>query len=175
MKTGIIGLSILLTLSTFSVVAQKIDTKKSKITFEVGNMKVNTVEGTFTGMNGTIHFNQEELTGSNFNVCIDAATVNTGSKKRDDHLRTADFFDVEKYPTICFTSKSIEKTAKGFITKGELTMHGITKMVEIPFTYSEKTFTGELKVNRLEYKVGEETNTFMVGDEIELVILCKEQ
>lgn len=153
--------------------AQIIDTKNSVVTFGISNMKWKTVEGTFSGMNGTIVFNENNLQNSSFNVCINAATINTENKKRDDHLRNEDFFEVEKYPEICFTSSSIEKTTEGFVTKGSLSMHGVTKPVEISFTYNNNTFIGNLTVNRFDYNVGEDIKTFMVGKEATLEIICK--
>lgn len=172
MKLIITTISLILAFSSV-IFAQQIDTKASKITFEITNMKVNTVEGTFTGMKGTVKFNSSDLSNSNFDVCIDAASVDTKNKKRDDHLRTEDFFDVEKHPTICFKSSEIIKTKEGYLTKGKLTMHGVTKTVDIPFTYANETLTGKLNLNRFDYKVGEDTNTFMVDDEVELTIICK--
>lgn len=158
---------------TFSFVnAQSIVTEKSMVNFEIGNMKFKTVEGTFSGMKGEVNFNSADISGSNFEVCIDAASVNTGNKKRDDHLRNEDFFHVDKYPTICFESTSITKNGTGFVAKGNLSMHGVTKQVEIPFTYNNNTFTGTLELKRLDYKVGESTGTFMVSNPVEMTITC---
>jgi len=149
-------------------IAQTINNDKSVVNFKISNMKMKTVKGTFSGMKGTVNFTPNNFASSNFDVCIDASTVNTENKKRDDHLRTADFFDTEKYPTICFKSKSITKNADTYLAKGTLTMHGITKEVEIPFTFSNNVLKGTLTVKRLDYKVGESTGEFMVGNEVEM-------
>jgi len=149
-----------------------INSEKSEVTFEVSNMKFRTVEGSFSGMTGEINFDENDLSVCGFGVCIDAATINTKSKKRDNHLKNEDFFDVEKYPTICFESESVSKTSKGFSAKGELTMHGYTREIEIPFTFDGTTFKGNLTLERLDYKVGEGYGGFMVGKEIELEIVC---
>lgn len=151
-------------------IAQTINSDKSVVNFKVTNMKTKTVEGTFSGMKGTVNFSPENLASSNFDVCIDASTVNTQNEKRDKHLRTADFFDVEKYPTICFKSSSVTKKADQYLLKGTMTMHGITKEVTIPFTLSNNVFKGTLTVKRLDYKVGEGTKEFMVGNDIEIEI-----
>lgn len=90
-------------------------------------MAFNTVEGTFGGMKGTFNFSPNDLENSNFDICIDAKTVNTGNNKRDDHLRTADFFNVEVYPEICFQASNFVKTSDGYIAKGTLKMHGVSK------------------------------------------------
>jgi len=167
-------LSILLSVVFFTITqAQTIDSKASKVEFEIGNMKVMNVEGSFTGMQGDIVFNPSNLSQSKFNVCIDAATINTENEDRDAHLKNEDFFDVNKYPKICFESTSISNKGDQFLAKGKLTMHGVTKLVEIIFTYKDKTFIGELTVNRFDYKVGEDTGTFMVSEDAELTIICK--
>lgn len=151
---------------------QKINAEKSTANFKIGNMgSVRTVTGSFKGMEGTVNFNPDNLSSSDFDVCINPATVNTGIETRDKHLQTAGFFDVAKYFTICFKSSEITKTAEGFLTKGKLTMHGVTKEVEIPFSYSQNVFIGTFKVKRLDYSVGG-SGTFMVGDEAEVIITC---
>lgn len=152
--------------------AQTIDTQNSKVNFEIGNMKVNTVEGTFQGMTGKIIFDPADLSTAQFEVCVDAVSVNTGSEKRDDHLRNEDFFDVEKFPTICISANSIVKKDEGFLLAGELTMHGVTKNIEIPFTFASNTFKGAFEVSRFDYLIGEDTSKFMVSEDVEISIVC---
>lgn len=157
----------------FSVTnAQNINSEKSKATFKIENMKVKVVEGSFHGMTGNIVFNESDLSNSTFDICIKASTLNTGNEKRDDHLRTEDFFHVEKYPVICFNSESISRTSTGFVTKGKLTMHGVTKTFEIPFTFDGIQFRGELILNRLDFNIGNDTNTFMVSNKVVISIFC---
>lgn len=155
-----------------AVFSQNINTEQSKVTFEIANTGLNTVEGSFTGMNGTLQFDENNLGSSSFNVCINASTINTGNKSRDKHLKNEDFFDVEKYPTICFKSESISQSSFGFVAKGSLTMHGITKAIEIPFVYKNQTFTGNFFIKRLDYGVGPNSG-FSVGKEVEIQITCK--
>jgi polyisoprenoid-binding protein YceI len=156
----------------FTIVSQTINNEKSVVNFDISNMAVNTVEGTFTGFSGNILFNPSELEQSKIDICINAASVDTGNDDRDEHLRTADFFDVEKYPEICFVSYEITKHPKGYIAKGNLKIHGVTKTVQIPLMYKDNTLFGKLTIDRFDYKIGEDTNTFMVGSEVDIVILC---
>ncbi len=151
--------------------AQNIQNEQSQVSFEISNMGFNTVEGTFKGMKGTIDFRSEDLTNSSFNVCVDAATVNTGNSTRDKHLRNEKHFEVEKYPTICFVSSSITQSNSGYTTKGKLTMHGVTKEVEIPFTYANQQFLGTITVDRLDYGIGPKRG-FMMGRTVDLEIKC---
>ncbi|HLV40833.1 MAG TPA: YceI family protein [Brumimicrobium sp.] len=172
LKSLVLILSI--ALFQFSLTAQKIDKDKSIVNFKIGNMGgLNSVKGTFSGFSGNVVFSPHDLSSAKIDVCIDASTVNTGNKKRDNHLRTEDFFEVEKYPKICFNAKEIIKSTNGFIAKGTLKMHGVTKTVEIPLTYENNMLTGKLKVNRFDYKIGEDTGTFMVGTEAEITINCQ--
>jgi polyisoprenoid-binding protein YceI len=161
---------ILLAAFQINLSAQNINKEKSVVNFEVGNMIFNTVEGSFAGMTGTLSFNSNDLSNASFNVCIDAATVKTDNEERDNHLKNDDFFEVEKYPTICFKSTQVTKEGANFIATGLLTMHGVTKTVSIPFTFLNKTFVGELELNRMDYLVGEDTGSVMVSEDIELVI-----
>lgn len=150
--------------------AQSIDSGLSNVKFGIDNMKVRTVPGTFSGMKGEINFDEANLEAANFKVCIDASSIDTENSKRDKHLRTADFFDTDKYPEICFTSASITKANVGYATMGKLQMHGVTKQETINFTYSAGKFIGNLNVNRYDYKIGEDTGTFMVGEDVEIEI-----
>ncbi|MCB0388751.1 MAG: YceI family protein [Winogradskyella sp.] len=151
---------------------QTIDQNRSEVNFKINNLLINTVDGTFKNMTGTFNFNPEDLENSNFNICIDAATINTDNDKRDEHLRSADFFNVEKYPEICFTSTAIEKKDNAYITTGNLSMHGVTKTVQIPFEFSNNTFKGHFELERMDYNIGEDTGTFMVGSTAKITITC---
>ena len=158
--------------TTLIVNAQAINSKKSIVNFNISNMKFNTVHGTFTGMKGKVVFNENDLENSSFDVSVPANTVNTGNKKRDIHLKNADFFEIEKYPEISFTSSVITKTLKGYKTTGNLTLHGISKPIEIILDYQNKTFKGKFTINRFDYNLGENTNSFMVGKQTEIEIIC---
>lgn len=171
MKCPHIIFGLLLWLS-FNTYAQEINKDKSNVAFSISNMKWKTVDGTFSNMTGKVEFNESKPEEAKFEVCVDASTVNTDNKKRDEHLKSADFFHVEKYPKICFTSSSVTKSKDGYLAKGKLTMHGVTKDVEINFTYKDKKFEGTLDVNRLDYKVGVETGGFTIGETAKLKIVC---
>lgn len=172
MKMKLILALIFIAFMGHSIQAQSVILETSKVTFKIGNMGVRTVEGSIIGMKGSINFDAKNLKASSFNVTVDPATIDTKDKKRDDHLRTADFFDVKKYKEIKFQSESFSKSKTGYVVKGKMTMHGVTKTVSIPFTFDGKTFKGSIKMKRLDYKIGEDTNTFMITDELEATIIC---
>ena len=166
-------LPILLALAfSLSINAQNIVAEQSKADFRISNMGLNRVNGTIQGMQGDIQFNPSDLANSSFRVCVDPSTVATGINKRDEHLRNEDFFFVTNFANICFYSKTIKVDGEGYVAQGTLTMLGNSQEVEIPFTYSDKTFMGTLVLNRLDYGLGEGTSTFAAGNEVEVTITC---
>lgn len=153
--------------------AQTINSSKSKVNFEIGNMKINTVEGSFSGMEGELFFDPLSLEECFFRVCIDAKSVDTGSDKRDEHLRNEDFFYTEIHPLICFDSEEVRKGEEAdFLVIGTLNLRGVERRVEIPFRFENNTFVGSFELSRLDYAVGEDTGTFMVDDELSIAITC---
>ncbi|MEM1218917.1 MAG: YceI family protein [Bacteroidota bacterium] len=146
--------------------------EQSKADFRISNMGLNRVSGTIQGMKGDVQFNANDLANSSFRVCVDPATVATGINKRDEHLRNEDFFSVASFANICFYSKTIKADGDGYLAQGTLTMLGVSQEVEIPFTYSDKTFSGTLSLNRLDYGLGEGTSTFAAGNEVAVTITC---
>ena len=156
-----------------AVNSQTINTDESAVKFKITGGGIFTVKGTFTEMKGEFNFSESNVLGANFDICVDSKTLNTKNDKRDDHLYSADFFDVGKYPTICFKSTSISKTDVGYKTTGDLTIHGVTKTVDIPFTFKNNTFEGEIKINRFDYEIGEDYGTMRVGETATVTIICK--
>ncbi len=174
MKNIILSIALL----TFSLlgISQQINSAESSVSFSVSNFRVRTVEGSFGGMKGSVNFDPNDLGQSVFNVSIEVATINTENNKRDTHLKSEDFFEVETFPTISFVSKSITPKGDAYVASGTLTIKDVSKQVEIPFQVRPQgagnILTGGLTVKRKEYKVGEGTSTFMVGSEIDVEISC---
>jgi len=156
--------------------AQQVDLNESKISFEVSNLGVRTVEGTITGMTGTVKFDPNDLLNSSFKVFLEISTINTDNDSRDKHLKNEDFFEVSTYPTMSFISTRIMKEGDAYKVKGYLKIKDVTKEIEIPFqvtkTNGKRALKGNLTILRKEYHVGVSTGNFMVGNEIEVEILC---
>ena len=111
-------------------VAWQIDPAHSNVSFSVRHMMVSNVRGEFTKVSGTVEGDEKTPTQAVINATIDATSINTREAKRDDHLKSADFLDVAKYPTITFKSKKIEPSGAGqFKVTGDLTLHGVTREV----------------------------------------------
>jgi polyisoprenoid-binding protein YceI len=136
--------TILATLLLFSAIAAQqsdaatripIDNNHSTVGFTVSIMGgLSKVNGKFTDFNVTISHDEKDITKSSVSVVIKAASINTGILERDNHLRTADFFDVEKYPDITFQSERIEKKGQQLFAVGTFTMRGVSKEIALPFS-----------------------------------------
>jgi polyisoprenoid-binding protein YceI len=118
--------------------------------------------GEFSGLKGTVKFDEKNLAASQFNVTVDVATINTGNGMKNTHAKNANWFDAEKYPTISFTSSAITKTSSGFEAKGMLEMHGVKKEIVLPFTLANNTVSGNLEVNRLDFNLDDGKHPKMV-------------
>ncbi len=149
--------------------------ENSKVRFEISNFRVNTVEGTFSGMKGTVNFPDNRPEMGEIAVCLEAASINTDNETRDRHLRGEDYFYTEKYPEICFRSSEILKSELGYVARGTLSMRGVEKRVEIPFSYSGNILRASFTVNRKDYNIGQGTGSFTMGEEVELSIYCQLQ
>jgi polyisoprenoid-binding protein YceI len=141
----------------------------SKIHFVIRNFGIRT-GGDFTGLKGTIVFNPNALSISRIDVTVDAATVDTDNNTRDKHLRSADYFNSEKYPVLGFKSTKVaESTIAGrYFIIGNLTIKGITKQVQFGFSATPVNngylFVGEFKINRRDFGVG--SNSLVLSDDV---------
>lgn len=114
--------------------AYSVDPAHSSINFSIRHLLINDVRGRFDDYSGTINYNPDDITKSSVEFTAKVASIDTDIAKRDEHLRTADFFDVEKYPEMTFKSTRIERKGKdNFIVHGDFTLHGVSKQVAIPF------------------------------------------
>ncbi len=113
-----------------------IDTVHSHIGFSIKHLGINTVRGEFHDFSGVIMADEKDLSKCSVEVVIQAASIDTDNEKRNAHLKSADFFNAEKIPTLTFKSTSVKKTGSGYTAAGNFTMHGVTKVISIPFTYA---------------------------------------
>jgi polyisoprenoid-binding protein YceI len=141
-----------------------VDKAHSETSFQVTHLGIAKVRGQFTDFDGTINIDRAKPEASSVEFTINAASINTGVADRDKHLRSADFFDAETYPTISFKStKVVAKGKNQFAVTGNLTIRGVTKEVTLPVTSTdfitapggvEKVgFEVGLKINRKDYGV----------------------
>lgn len=162
-----------------------IDGSHSTAEFTVRHLMITNVKGRFGTLAGTVEYDPANPEASKIDVSIDASSIDTREEKRDAHLRSADFFDVEKFPKITFVSKSVKKTDDGFAATGDLTMHGVAKevtlQVETPSAETKDPWgnirigaSAEGKINRKDWGLGWnaalETGGVVVGEQVKLHI-----
>jgi polyisoprenoid-binding protein YceI len=161
-----------------------IDPAHSSIQFSIRHMMVSNVRGSFTGVKGVIVHDASNPANSRIDAEIEVNTVNTNDSNRDAHLKTAEFFDVEKYPTMKFVSTKVEKTGENeYKATGDLTIHGVTKQVVLtvdevsaegkdPWGNIRMGASAKGKINRkdfgLTWTAALETGGVLVGDEVKL-------
>ncbi len=134
----LVATSPLLASSTFSV-----DPVHSSVSFEIRHF-VSHVRGEFKSFSATIVKNDDDPAVSSVVFDIQAASIDTGNEKRDKHLRSSDFFDVEKFPEISFVSTKIEKSSGStYQVTGNMTMHGVTKQITIPVEFAGEMSDGQ--------------------------------
>src|ERR1700730_230119 len=164
----------------------QIDPAHSAAHFSVRHLMISNVRGEFTNISGSALIDPADLSNSSVEVTIQAASLSTREPQRDEHLRSADFFDVAKYPALTFRSKRIESLgAEYFKLVGDLTIHGVTKEVTFdiegptpaikdPWGNVRAGVTGSTKINRkdfgLVWNALTETGGVVVGDEVKITI-----
>ena len=163
----------------------KIDAAHTNLGFTVKHMMVSRVRGSFTDIEGTIEGDPANFAASKVNFKVNMDSINTNNEDRDNHLRSDDFFDVEKFPTMNFVSTKITETSEDeFDLTGDLTIKGVTKEVTFKAEFEGKAvdpwgqdvagFTAEGSIDRKEFDLtwnqALETGGFLVGDKIKITI-----
>ena len=161
-----------------------IDLSHSAIRFTVRHMVFAKVRGTFRSWKADLQLDSRELTRSSVEATIEVASIDTGVEDRDKHLRSPDFFDVEKYPRIHFKSTAVEKSGDSYRLKGDLTIRDVTQPVEFeveslgtgkdPWGNQRRGFSARISINRkafgLTWNQALETGGVLVGEDIEVEI-----
>ena len=159
-----------------------IDPAHSGVEFQIKHLSVSTVRGSFAGVTGSVVWDEKNVGASHVDAVIDATTVNTGQAKRDEHLKSPDFFDVAKYPTLKFHSTSVKRNGEGkLLVIGDLTLGGQTKPMTLEVdgpaapqkgmggkTVSGFSATGTLK--RTDFSFGQKYTAPVLGDEVKFTI-----
>lgn len=163
----------------------QIDPAHSSVEFAVKHMMFSTVRGRFSQFSGSITADAGDPTNGSVNVEIETASISTGDEKRDEHLRSADFFESEKYPTITFKSTSVEtKGTDHYLVVGDLTIHGETNQVELdttfngsgmsPFGMEVAGYTAESEINRVDFgltwNAALEAGGVLVSDKVKITL-----
>lgn len=163
-----------------------IDPIHSAAEFKVKHMMISNVKGQFTGVSGVLSLDEANVTNSHVEATIDAASINTRDAQRDGHLKSPDFFDVEKFPTLSFKSTRVEKTGDSELAvSGDLNIHGVTRKVVFtvegptpatkdPWGNTRVGLSATTKINRkdfgLTWNAALETGGILVGDDVTLTL-----
>ena len=172
---------LILTISAAAqVLTWQIDPNHTAAQFSVRHMGISTVRGAFTKVSGSAQYDPSNLSKTSIDATIDASSVDTRVSMRDDDLRSPNYFDVAKYPTITFKSKSVQAVGEGKLKiVGDLTIHGVTKEVTLdvdgpsapvtdPKGNSHLGASASTTVNRKDFGVGGSSN--VVGEDITITI-----
>ncbi|MGE9743589.1 YceI family protein [Bdellovibrio bacteriovorus] len=160
-----------------------IDPLHSSANFTIKHMMIAKVHGGFEKLSGSLNLDSSDITKSSIEAVIDAASINTREAQRDTHLKSADFFDVEKYPTLNFKSTKVEKDGDDLKVTGDLTIHGITKEVVLavegptaemkdPYGNIKIGISATTKIKRkdfgLSWNAALEAGGVLVGDDVSI-------
>lgn len=162
-----------------------IDPSHTHVGFGVRHLMISTVRGRFAGVNGGVTLEDGSVGTASIDVTIDAASIDTGVAQRDDHLRSADFFDVARFPTLRFESRRIDRAGKDALrVTGDLTIRDVTREVQLdvgelgnvrdPWGGERAGYSASTRINRrdfgLTWNQALEAGGFVVGDEITLAL-----
>lgn len=159
-----------------------IDSAHSGVEFQIKHLGVSTVRGNFSGVTGTVVWDDKNVSASHVDAVVDATTISTGQAKRDEHLKSPDFFDVAKYPTLKFHSTSVKRAGDGKLQViGDLTLGGQTKPVTLDVDgpaapqkgMGGKTvsgFSASGMIKRTDFNFGQKYAAPMLSDEVKFTI-----
>ena len=179
--------ALLLMLPTLSFASTwNIDASHSSVGFKVRHLMVSNVKGVFGKVQGVVNIDDQDITRSTASVKIDTTSVDTGVAKRDAHLRSGEFLDVAKFPTMTFVSVSVVKSGEGRLkVTGDLTLHGVKRTVVLdvegpsrvakdPMGNLRRGASAETRISRKDYGIiwnkALETGGVLVGDEVSISI-----
>lgn len=181
-KIALLFVATLFSVATFAQTKWNVDKMHSFVNFSVKHLGISFVDGRFDKYEGTFVGTPEDLTKGVFNFTVDMNSVNTSVEMRDNHLKTNDFFNVEKFPTMTFESKSIKKTGKDkYKLEGNLTIRNITKPVTFDLTYGgllqddgqgnqKLGFQATTTVNRFDFDVAYDPSGQAIAKDVKIAV-----
>lgn len=172
---------ILLSISSYAQTEWKIDPYHSSINFDISHSGISIVSGNFLEFDGNLTTDGEALKGAKVNFIVEVKSINTNVEDRDNHLRSADFFDVDKFPKMTFTSTKLTATdgTNKYLLQGKLTIKGVTKDVTFDVNYGGKAKNdkGEklgveatTTINRLDFNIDYDPTAVVIGKDVSIVV-----
>lgn len=183
LAVAVLGSALAASTAKADATTYKVDNTHSSVGFKIRHL-VSKSAGRFDKFDGSIVVDQADLSKSSVDLTIDATSIDTDNENRDGHLKSPDFFDVEKFPTLTFKSTKVEKSGEdAYAVTGDFTMHGVTKSITIPVTvlgFSQGShggiagFESIFKINRkdfgIEWNKGLDSGGFLLGDDVDVAI-----
>ena len=185
-KTMATALILVLSVAISASGADKfaLDQAHSSIGFSVRHLVISKTKGSFHDATASVMYDEKDITKSSVDVTIKIASIDTDNEDRDNHLKSPDFFDVEKFPEMTFKSKSIKKTKDGFVAVGDFTIRDVTKEIELPFQIlgivddpwgnTKMGVEAGITIDRRDYGLTwskvVETGALVVGNEVEILL-----
>lgn len=185
MKKIITSVALLASMTIANAQTWQLDKSHSSVKFSVTHMMVSETEGNFKSFTGNVSAQKEDFSDLNADFSIQVNSINTDDEKRDGHLKSPDFFDAEKYPTITFKSTSFKKAdEKTYKLAGQLTMHGVTKPVTFdvkyngtakdPYGNTKAGFRASTVVKRSDFNISWnkvlDTGGFALSDDVQVFV-----
>ncbi|MDD2985097.1 YceI family protein [Flavobacterium sp.] len=172
---------LFLSLSSAAQTKWKVDPLHSSLNFNISHSGISIVNGKFMDYTGNLTTTGEQLDNANFDFSVDVKSINTNVEDRDNHLRSADFFDVEKHPNMSFKSTKISPTAKPnqYLLYGKLTIKNVTKDVVFDVYYGGKAksqqgeklgMKAETTINRFDYNINFDPAAAGVGKDVSIIV-----
>ena len=173
------------TTSQTAITTWNLDPVHSIAEFKVKHMMISNVKGQFTSVSGVLNLDESEIGNSRVEVTVDASSINTREAQRDGHLKSADFFDVERFPTLSFRSTRVKRAGDELALTGDLTIHGVTREVAFqvegptppakdPWGNTRIGLSAATKINRRDYgltwNAALEAGGILVGDEVTITL-----
>ncbi len=155
-----------------------VDTMHSGVTFQISHLGLSWIQGRFNEYSGTFSIDSSDPAKSSFNFSVKPESIDTANAKRDEHLKSPDFFNVKQFPTITFKSTSVKAVKDGYEVAGDLTLHGKTvattfilkggRSAEFPKGVQRTGYTSQFVIKRSDFGVGQPTEA--IGDDVYVVI-----
>ncbi len=185
-KLNIIAISLLFAVGAIGLngAVLKVDKSHSEVGFSIKHLMITNVNGNFSDFDADIQYDTQSKKFEKFNASVMTSSIDTGIEKRDNHLRSADFFEVEKYPKMTFSMTSYTLDGDEGMLSGNLTIHGVTKnvtfevenngMIKDPWGNTRTAFTLEAKINRkdfgLTWNKALEAGGVVVGEKVKITV-----
>ncbi|WP_010250902.1 YceI family protein [Myroides injenensis] len=181
-KIALLFVATLISVATFGQTKWNVDNMHSFVNFSVKHLGISFVDGRFDKYEGTFDGTADDITKGTFNFTVDINSINTGVEMRDNHLKTDDFFNAEKYPSMKFESTSIKKTGKDqYKLTGNLTIRDITKPVTFDLTYggllkddgqgnSKLGFQATTTINRFDFDVNYDPSGQAIAKDVKVSV-----